>query len=193
MMVFFILTVFLSIAYVYFYSGISHYLGHQKHMAETLAFILSGLALLIMAYPSMMLLYSYSSYRGVELTVKVVGRQWYWRWEISDLHEDAVSIYMTSFDDLEFGAYRLLEVDNVLILPVNTVIQFNITRRDVIHSFALPRLGLKVDAVAGILRVLVLNRAKVGVHYGQCSEICGMGHSFIPFVVEICPFTSFIH
>ena len=93
---------------------------------------------------------------------------------------------------VKVGEYLLLEADNILTVPVGTFIQFNVTSRDVTHRFALSGLALKVDAMPGILRAVVLNRGKVGTHYGQCREMCGMNHAFIPIVVEIVPITAFI-
>jgi len=96
-------------------------------------------------------------------------------------------------DDLNFGENRFLEVDNRLVLPVSINIQRNITSSDVIHRFSIPTLGVKSDAAAGILRVLGFNIIKIGLHTGQCSEICGMNHSYIPIVVEGVLFPSFYH
>lgn len=99
---------------------------------------------------------------------------------------------MKSYDDLDLGGARFLEVDNPLVLPSNFVVQFNVTRSDVIHSFAIPSLGLKVDAVAGILRLINFKTMKIGTHYGQCSEICGINHTYIPFCMEISTLYGFI-
>jgi len=104
-----------------------------------------------------------------------------------------VLIYMLSVEDLEVGHLRFIEVDNRLVLPVNTLVQFNITSSDVIHRFAIPSLGIKVDATPGLLTVVHAHLIKCGVHYGQCYEICGMNHSYIPFVIEVVPFQRFFH
>jgi len=101
--------------------------------------------------------------------------------------------YMKSTEDLMVGEVRFLEVDNRLVLPVNIKVQLNITSSDVIHSFALPSLGVKADATAGILNVVSVTINKIGTHYGQCSEICGMNHRYIPIVVEGSMFISFYY
>lgn len=100
-------------------------------------------------------------------------------------------MYMVATDDIEVGELRLLEVDNRLVLPSGALIQFNVTSRDVIHSFALPTMGVKVDATAGLLTIVPIWTTKMGVHYGQCSEICGINHAYIPFVLEITSFIGF--
>jgi cytochrome c oxidase subunit 2 len=100
---------------------------------------------------------------------------------------------MKRVDDLGFGDKRFLEVDNRLVLPISLNIQTNVTSRDVIHRFSIPTLGIKSDAAAGILRVLNFNIEKVGVHTGQCSEICGMNHRYMPIVVEGALFKAFYY
>lgn len=191
-MTFFRVVVGLCMFYVLHRKSVSHYMGHKKRKAETLAFVFSSLALLLMAKPSMSLLYQYSSQINVGLIVKVVASQWYWRFEVSNVIEDSVPMYILPLDELSVGDHRLLEVDNRLVIPTGVLVQFNITSRDVIHSFALPTLGVKVDATSGLLTVAPLFTKKVGVHYGQCSEICGINHAFIPFRVEVTTIPSFL-
>jgi heme/copper-type cytochrome/quinol oxidase subunit 2 len=182
---FFILTVLLSIGYVLWHKVVTHYIGHKKANAEGWAFLFSSLALLAIRYPSISLLFEYRRQTNVRIIIKVVGAQWYWTFEIADIIEDAVCIYIISTDDLLVGDLRLLDVDNRLVVPVNILVQFNVTSSDVIHSFALPTLGVKVDATAGLLTIVPAWTTRRGVHYGQCSEICGINHAFIPFVIEI--------
>lgn len=102
-------------------------------------------------------------------------------------------MYMLPLDELNVGDFRYLEVDNRLVLPVGINIQFIVASSDVIHSFALPTLGIKVDATPGLLSVVSTFTSKIGTHYGQCSEICGINHAFIPFCVEVVPFLSFFY
>jgi heme/copper-type cytochrome/quinol oxidase subunit 2 len=109
------------------------------------------------------------------------------------LEEGYFSSYMKRLDDLTLGETRFLEVDNRLVFPQGSVIQVNITRRDVIHSFALPTLGVKADATAGLLNVLSFDCEKIGVHSGQCREICGINHRYIPIVVERTRHTLFFY
>lgn len=107
--------------------------------------------------------------------------------------EEPCLMYMLRTEDLQVGEVFLLEVDNRLVIPVDVVVQFVITSRDVIHSFSMPTLGIKVDATPGLLTTVHCLPKKIGVHYGQCSEICGTNHAFIPFVLEVVPFQSFLH
>lgn len=191
--VFFLLAVLIFILYVFFFKVLVFYIGHIKEILEVFAFFFSTFALILIAIPSMMLLYIYSSQNNVDLIVKIVGSQWYWNFDIRNLMEDSTTIYILSIDDISVGNSNFLEVDNVLNLPVNICVIFNVTRSDVIHAFSLPRLGLKVDATPGLLCVVPLKTLKIGTHVGQCSEICGINHSFIPFFLEIGSICNFMY
>ena len=119
----------------------------------------------------------------------MVGHQWYWSYEYSDyINESGESIefdsYMIPESDLELGQFRLLDVDNRVIVPVDTHIRLIITGADVIHSWAVPSLGVKIDAVPGRLNQTSFLAERTGVFYGQCSEICGVWHGFMPIAVE---------
>ena len=119
-----------------------------------------------------------------------MGHQWYWSYEYSDYTtvEGGESLnfdsYMIPDDDLTLGSFRLLEVDNRIVLPVNTHIRVLVTAADVLHSWAIPSLGVKVDACPGRLNQVSLFMKREGVFYGQCSEICGVNHGFMPIVVQ---------
>jgi cytochrome c oxidase subunit 2 len=102
-------------------------------------------------------------------------------------------VYISPLRELSVGNLRLLDVENRLVIPAGVLTQFNITRSDVIHSFALPSLGAKVDATSGLLTVVPVLARKVGAHYGQCSEICGINHRFIPLCIEVVPLTHFLY
>lgn len=145
--------------------------------------------LMVIAIPSFALLYSMDEIVDPSLTLKVIGHQWYWTYEYSDysVNEEGSIVfdsYMIPEDDLELGQLRLLEVDNRVVLPVNTHIRIIITAADVLHSWAVPALGIKCDAVHGRLNQTSLFLKREGVFYGQCSEICGASHGFMPIVVE---------
>lgn len=146
-----------------------------------------SLILIAIAIPSFALLYSMDELNDPAVTLKVIGHQWYWSYEYSD-YTDSDSIvfdsYMVAEDDLELGELRLLEVDNRVILPVNTRIRIIITSADVLHSFAVPSLGIKCDAVPGRLNQVSVFIDREGIFYGQCSELCGANHGFMPIVVE---------
>lgn len=107
--------------------------------------------------------------------------------------DEPTCMYILPLDELSVGSYKWLEVDNRLVLPTDSIIQFNVTSGDVIHRFAIPTLGMKVDATPGLLTVVHAKITKVGTHYGQCSEICGANHSFIPFCIEVVRFQSFLY
>ena len=123
------------------------------------------------------------------ITIKVVGHQWYWSYEYSDyVNESGESIefdsYMLPESDLELGQFRLLDVDNRVVIPVDTHIRLIVTGADVIHDYAVPSLGIKIDACPGRLNQASLLAERTGVFYGQCSEICGVYHGFMPTAIE---------
>ena len=148
--------------------------------------VIPAVILFLIAFPSLKLLYTMDEIVNPSLTVKVIGHQWYWSYEYSDMEGDSVEFdsYMVPTPDLEEGDLRLLEVDNRIVLPVNVQLRVVVTGADVIHSFTVPSLGVKVDAVPGRLNQACLLLKRPGVFYGQCSEICGSDHSFMPIVVE---------
>ena len=148
-----------------------------------------SLILMIIAVPSFALLYSMDEIVDPSITLKAIGHQWYWTYELSDYSEnDENSIvfdsYMVPEDDLTLGQLRLLEVDNRVVLPIQTHVRVLVTAADVLHSWALPSLGVKCDAVPGRLNQTSIFLQRPGVFYGQCSEICGVNHGFMPIVVE---------
>jgi cytochrome c oxidase subunit 2 len=152
--------------------------------------IVPAIILLIIAVPSFTLLYSLDELIDPSATLKVIGHQWYWSYEYSDYStlEGGSSLnfdsYMTPTEDLVRGSFRLLEVDNRVVLPVNTHIRVLITAADVLHSWAVPSFGIKCDACPGRLTQAALFIKREGVYYGQCSEICGINHGFMPIVVK---------
>lgn len=142
--------------------------------------------LIFIALPSLKLLYLMDEVINPSLTVKVVGHQWYWSYEYSDYGTETIEFdsYMIPTSDLKKGDLRLLDVDNRLIVPIQTVVRVLVTGGDVLHSFAVPSLSVKIDAVPGRLNQTSFYLKRPGVFYGQCSEICGANHSFMPIVVE---------
>jgi cytochrome c oxidase subunit 2 len=148
--------------------------------------IVPTLVLLMITVPSFSLLYAVDELIVPELDIKVIGNQWYWTYEYNlslgtDIIKDS---YMILEDDLVFGHYRLLEVDNRLVLPIESAIRFLVSATDVLHSFAVPSLGMKIDAVPGRLNQIIGWINRPGIYYGQCSEICGVNHGFMPIVIE---------
>lgn len=158
---------------------------------ETVWTILPAIILLFLALPSLRLLYLIDEVTDPSFTLKTIGHQWYWSYEYSDFSNIEFDSYITPTDDLTLGQFRLLEVDNRAVLPIQTEIRVLVTAADVIHSWTVPRLGVKVDAIPGRLNQLGVYISRPGVFYGQCSEICGANHSFIPIAVESVDFSSF--
>jgi len=152
--------------------------------------IIPAFLLLLIAIPSFALLYSLDELIDPMITLKIVGHQWYWSYEYSDYAniEDKGSLnfdsYMIATSDLTKGSFRLLEVDNRIVLPIKTHIRLLVTAADVLHSWAVPSFGVKVDACPGRLSQASLFIKREGVYYGQCSEICGVNHGFMPIVVK---------
>nr|ULQ69099.1 cytochrome c oxidase subunit 2 [Cyperus difformis] len=152
--------------------------------------IFPSIILMFIAIPSFALLYSMDEVVvDPAVTIKAIGHQWYWTYEYSDYNSsDEQSLtfdsYMIPEDDLELGQLRLLEVDNRVVVPAQTHLRMIITSADVLHSWAVPSLGVKCDAVPGRLNQTSILIQREGVYYGQCSEICGTNHAFMPIVVE---------
>ena len=136
-----------------------------------------------LALPSLRLLYLLDEVGDCGLTVKTIGHQWHWSYEYSDF----LNIEFDSTDELNPGDFRLLDVDHRVVLPTQTDVRILITYADVIHSWAIPALGVKADAIPGRLNQLRFYVKYPVVFYGQCSEICGANHSFIPIVLEAIP------
>jgi cytochrome c oxidase subunit 2 len=152
--------------------------------------IFPSIILMFIAIPSFALLYSMDEVVvDPAVTIKAIGHQWYWTYEYSDYNSsDEQSLtfdsYMIPEDDLELGQLRLLEVDNRVVVPAKTHLRIIVTSADVLHSWAVPSLGVKCDAVPGRLNQTSILIQREGVYYGQCSEICGTNHAFMPIVVE---------
>ena len=152
--------------------------------------LLPSIVLLFLATPSFSLLYSLDELINPKITLKAVGHQWYWSYEYSDFCEFAngeslaFDSYMLNVEDMKRGKFRLLEVDNRVFLPSKIHIRLLITSADVLHSWAIPSFGIKVDACPGRLSQASLFLKRNGTYYGQCSEICGVNHGFMPIVVK---------
>lgn len=156
-----------------------------------------ALMLLTVAIPSFALLYSIDEVIDPIITLKVIGSQWYWSYEYSDNLEYSdepliFDSYMVSESDLDIGQLRLLEVDNRVVLPINSHVRVLITASDVLHSWAVPSLGVKLDACPGRLNQTSLFIKREGVFYGQCSEICGINHGFMPIVIEAVSLDTYL-
>lgn len=152
---------------------------------EVIWTVIPLLILVVIAIPSFRILKFAEQSPPAEMTIKVVGAQWYWTYSYPDHEGIEFDSNMIQDKDLKPGQIRLLEVDNRLVVPEDTVIKFLITGADVIHSFAIPALGIKMDAVPGVVNETWTKVKRTGVFYGQCSEICGIKHGFMPIALEV--------
>nr|QFZ89363.1 cytochrome oxidase subunit II [Octolasion tyrtaeum] len=164
----------------------------EAQTIETVWTILPALILLVLALPSLRILYITDEVSQPSMTVKTIGHQWYWSYEYTDFMDVEMDSYMLPTSELSPGDYRLLEVDNRVVIPMQLEIRMLITAADVIHSWTVPALGVKVDAVPGRLNQIGFTTTQAGVFYGQCSEICGANHSFMPIAVEAINTKSFM-
>nr|AOW70977.1 cytochrome c oxidase subunit II [Siren intermedia texana]AOW70990.1 cytochrome c oxidase subunit II [Siren intermedia texana]AOW71016.1 cytochrome c oxidase subunit II [Siren intermedia texana] len=153
--------------------------------------IMPAIILIVIALPSLRILYLMDEISNPHLTVKAIGHQWYWSYEFTDYENLTFDSYMIPTQDLLSGQFRLLEVDNRMVVPMESPIRMLISSEDVLHSWALPSMGVKTDAIPGRLNQTTFIASRPGVYYGQCSEICGANHSFMPIVVETTPLNSF--
>nr|YP_002520012.1 cytochrome c oxidase subunit II [Pseudalutarius nasicornis]BAH10476.1 cytochrome c oxidase subunit II [Pseudalutarius nasicornis] len=153
--------------------------------------ILPAIILILIALPSLRILYLMEEINDPHLTIKAMGHQWYWSYEYTDYEALEFDAYMIPTQDLTPGQFRLLEADHRVVVPVESPIRVLITAADVLHSWAVPALGVKMDAVPGRLNQTAFITSRPGVFYGQCSEICGANHSFMPVVVESVPLEHF--
>ena len=166
---------------------------YEAQAIEAIWTILPAFILLFLALPSLQLLYLTDEIIEPGVTVKAIGHQWYWSYEYSDFCDIEFDSYIVNPNDLELGQFRLLEVDNRVILPINIEVRVLVTAADVIHSWTVPALGVKADAIPGRLNQLRFILRRPGVFYGQCSEICGANHRFIPIAVESVNSNRFIN
>lgn len=169
---------------------------HHHTALEIIWTIIPTLILFIIASPSFSLLYTIDMLIDPKISIKVVGHQWYWSYETTDLasaKDVNFDSYMLPEEDLSLGGLRLLEVDNRLTLPFQTHIRLLITAVDVLHSWTIPAFGLKLDACPGRLNQASLFITRPGVYYGQCSELCGVNHSFMPIVVNAVTVDQYIN
>jgi cytochrome c oxidase subunit 2 len=176
---------------------ISHKYFNHGTFIEIVWTILPALVLVAVAFPSFKLLYFLDEVIDPGITIKVIGRQWYWQYEYSDYAKSdeeslAFDSYMVPTDELKEGELRLLEVDNRVVVPVNTHVRMIITSGDVLHSWAVPSLGVKMDAVPGRLNQTSFLVKREGLYYGQCSELCGVNHGFMPIAVEVVPMEKYV-
>nr|QOE88744.1 cytochrome c oxidase subunit II [Alyscotermes sp. Aly426] len=165
----------------------------EGQMIETLWTIAPAIILVFIAMPSLRLLYLMDEIHNPVLTLKTVGHQWYWSYEYSDFTKLEFDSYMTQQEDLQMDTFRLLDTDNRVVLPMNSPIRMIVTAADVLHSWTVPSLGVKTDATPGRLNQVSFSINRPGILYGQCSEICGANHSFMPIAIESVSTNQFIN
>ena len=160
-------------------SKVTHNLRLEVAWTLVPILILAGIAV-----PSFKLLYFMDRTHEAEMTLKVTGYQWYWAYEYPDHGDIEIEANMVLTEDLEEGQLRLLDTDNRVVLPVQTDIRLLFTSDDVIHSWAVPAFGVKVDSVPGRTNEAWVRIEREGTYYGQCSELCGIDHAYMPIAVE---------
>lgn len=163
----------------------------EGQLIEIFWTILPMFLLIFIALPRLRLLYLIEENYKPNLTIKVIGHQWYWSYEYRDLNKNFDSFILIE-ENLDKNIFRLLEVDNRFIVPVNLIRRILVTSRDVIHSWTIPSIGVKRDAIPGRLNQLNLYPIHLGLFFGQCSEICGANHRFIPIVIEVILLKDFL-
>nr|YP_089639.1 cytochrome c oxidase subunit II [Gegeneophis ramaswamii]AAS13695.1 cytochrome c oxidase subunit II [Gegeneophis ramaswamii] len=191
MIVFLISTLVLYIITIMMSTKLTSTNSTDAQEVEMIWTILPAIIMIVIALPSLRILYLMDGISNPHLTIKSIGHQWYWSYEFTDYQMLTFDSYMTPTADLEHGQFRLLEVDNRMIVPTESPIRMLISAEDVLHSWTVPSLGVKTDAVPGRLNQTTFITTRPGVYFGQCSEICGANHSFMPIVVEATPLMNF--
>jgi len=152
--------------------------------------------LVLIAVPSFLLLFSMEEVLNPNITFKAIGHQWYWSYEYSDYSDQGTTIAFDSNmvyeEELNMGDFRLLQVDHPVILPTDLHIRVIVTSFDVLHSWAVPSLGIKIDGAPGRLNQGFIYIKREGIFYGQCSELCGVNHGFMPIVVKAVDYKDYI-
>nr|AFQ62232.1 cytochrome c oxidase subunit II [Nargus velox]ALO70732.1 cytochrome c oxidase subunit 2 [Nargus velox] len=156
----------------------------EGQMIELIWTILPAVTLIFIAFPSLHLLYLLDEINNPLISVKTIGHQWYWSYEYTDFKNTEFDSYMIQTNDLNPENFRLLDVDNRMVLPFNSQIRLMVTAADVLHSWTIPSLSVKIDATPGRLNQTSFFINRTGLLFGQCSEICGANHSFMPISIE---------
>lgn len=168
-----------------FFNKLNHRLLLEGQTIEIIWTIIPAVILVFIALPSLRLIYLIDEVINPRLTIKTIGHQWYWSYEYSDFKNIEFDAYITPRTIIEQYNFRLLDVDNRTIVPFKSQIRIIVTATDVIHSWTIPSIGVKIDATPGRLNQIRFYPNRRGIAFGQCSEICGTNHRFIPIVIEI--------
>jgi cytochrome c oxidase subunit 2 len=175
-----------------FFNKFNHRYLLEGQTIEVIWTILPAVTLIFIALPSLRLLYILDEINNPLISIKTIGHQWYWSYEYSDFKRLEFDSYIIPATEIKPFNFRLLDVDNRIILPFNSQIRIIVTAADVLHSWAISSLGIKIDATPGRLNQTRFLINRPGLIYGQCSEICGANHSFIPIVIEAISTNNFI-
>nr|QNV12164.1 cytochrome c oxidase subunit II [Aphodius foetens] len=167
-----------------FYNTYNYRFLLEGQSIEIIWTILPAITLVFIALPSLNLLYLLDEMNNPLISIKTIGHQWYWSYEYTDFKNFEFDSYMIPMNEMKSDGFRLLDVDNRTILPYNSQIRFLMTAADVLHSWTIPSVGVKIDATPGRLNQISFLMNRTGLFFGQCSEICGANHSFMPIVVE---------
>lgn len=185
-----LLIIMVFVTYVFMYIITSQRLDKytiDSHILETVWTVVPIVILCFMAFPSLYLLYLIEDATSSRLSIKVIGHQWYWEYQYTNSWIDIGFDSYILHDNSSYCLFHALDVDNRLVLPTSVNLLFLVTSADVIHSWTVPTLGIKADAIPGRLNSLIRIRPYSGLYYGQCREICGSNHSYMPIVLEFIP------
>jgi len=162
----------------------------ENQFIETLWTIIPMILLFFIAIPRLQILYLIEETYNPHITIKITGHQWYWTYEYRNFNLNTDS-FISPTNIINLKNFRLLESDTPVIIPLNLSTRALVSRADVIHSWTIQRLGVKTDAIPGRLNQINLTPSRPGIFFGQCSEICGANHSFIPIIIKITPLNSY--
>nr|AFY16873.1 cytochrome c oxidase subunit II [Perittopus sp. HL-2012] len=165
----------------------------ENQMIEIIWTVIPVVILIMIALPSLRILYMMDEIKNPNLTIKAIGHQWYWSYEYSDFKNIEFDSYMKPTNEIMNNEFRLLETDNQIVIPMNNQIRILVTATDVLHSWTIPCLGVKIDAIPGRLNQGLIFVNRPSIMYGQCSEICGANHSFMPIMMESVTSKQFIN
>nr|ALO64861.1 cytochrome c oxidase subunit II [Bombus lucorum] len=161
----------------------------KNHTIEIIWTLTPMIILMIICFPSLKILYYIDEIMNPYFSIKSIGHQWYWSYEYPEFNNYEFDSYMLNYESM--NQFRLLETDNRLIIPFKISMRMIVSSTDVIHSWTIPSLGIKVDAIPGRINQLNLFCIRPGIYFGQCSEICGMNHSFMPIMLESTSYELF--
>nr|AZL93067.1 cytochrome c oxidase subunit 2 [Alloxysta sp. ZJUH_2016001] len=192
LMVMFLITIVIFFILMKILMSLYICLNIESQLIEVVWTILPVIVLTLMAIPSLKILYLMDEMYTPLMSIKCIGHQWYWSYEMPDFNNLTFDSFMNKNLD-KIDVFRLLDVDSRLVTPMNLQIRLLISSEDVIHSFAVPSMGLKVDGIPGRVNQLNLLINRPGLYFGQCSEICGANHSFMPIVIESTSLKNFLN